>query len=99
MAKELLPENVLSILSSRNMGVENATKQKMLSAELGVSTEQIRGAINYLRSMGFPICSGRQGVWYAKNKVEIKDTIDNLQHRINGIANAMRGLEEAYESN
>lgn len=56
----------------------------------------IRSMVNALRSEGYPICSGRKGYYYAQDRDEIKQTLNNLESRISSMREACVGLYSAY---
>lgn len=75
-------------------GEENAMTSKELNKwGRGV---MIRRMVNDLRSVGYPVCSGKSGYYIAKNRDEIKKTLNNLESRIASIREACVGLYSAY---
>lgn len=55
---------------------------------------KIRGCVSLGRSMGFPICSNARGYYWSENPVDIKQTIDHIEDRINKQQNAVKGMKE-----
>ena len=79
-------------LQSNCRGQENAVTSKILEAQFGCKGSDIRRTVNDLRSIGVPICSGRNGYYYATRDNEITATIAHLEGRIEKIKAAQNGL-------
>lgn len=79
------------LLSSLRVGVENALRVR----EIGFNSRDIRLMVASLREKGFPICSGIEGYWIAKNQHELDRTIIQLKSRMHGINKAIDGLKRA----
>lgn len=83
---------VLALLKATATGRENAVKAKAIKAYLGLGDSQLRDIVNSLRLEGNPICSCGSGYFYASNKVEVNESINQLQSRIMSILSAKQGL-------
>lgn len=77
------------IKSNGGMPVSSCKLSKMF----GVSDVQIRKIINIARGNGCPICTNPNGYYYSESCTDIQKTIDSLNHRIQGIQNAVNGLQ------
>jgi len=73
-------------------GKENAVTSKILECRFGCKGTDIRRMVNDLRCAGIPICSGRNGYYYATGKNEIATTVAHLDGRIQKIKAAQSGL-------
>lgn len=88
-AKDLL----LAFLRDYCVGKHNAKKSREFQMLMGVKGADIRRMVNELRFAGHPICSGKEGYWYAETEDEVLETLNNLQSRVYGINKAINGLE------
>ena len=91
----LMEQLVLNYLKTNAVGKANAVKSGEIEKRFGIYGEHLRGAINGLRTDGYPICSGRNGYWYAETVEELIATRNNLKQRIEGIERALGGIENA----
>lgn len=82
-------------LKRYHAGAINAVSSKELEAAFFVSGKKIRDAVNELRQDGEPICSDRNGYFYAITEMEVNRSIRQLSSRIRSIAKAQRGLMTA----
>ena len=78
-------------------GETNAVKSSVLEKIYQCTGGEIRKEINELRCKGVPICSTRQGYFYAASTVEIDKTIAQLSSRINKIMDAKSGMTKSLE--
>jgi hypothetical protein len=79
-------------------GEQNAITAKRLKS-MGFGTGvHIRAIVNSLRVNGYPICSSKNGYFFAQNKAEILQTINNLRSRMESIREAFFGLMDCYDS-
>lgn len=71
---------------------------KIVSSKLFTfgSDVKIRSMVNSLRRNGVPVCATEQGYYYAVTSGEIKQTVDSLKSRIQGIQAAIEGLTDTY---
>jgi biotin operon repressor len=68
---------------------------KTLEADLHLKGSAIRKAINYIRSMGTPVCSDGRGYFIAQSSSALQYTIDHLRSRQDAIETAVIGLMKA----
>ena len=68
---------------------------RYIEDELGVVIKpaKLRKIINYLRSSGETIISGKFGYSYSNDKGRIMETIRQLKSRVEAINNAVKGME------
>ena len=65
-------------LREHHMGEERAVHSKDLEALFFMSGRALRRCIHQLRSEEIPICSSKNGYYYAKNQAEIKRSAESL---------------------
>lgn len=75
-------------------GRENAITSRNLR-QWGSDVE-IREMVHNLRVHGEPICSCRDGYYYAANSREVYETVQFLYNRVRSILRAYSGLEATY---
>lgn len=76
------------IISSKDKPISSSK----LCEIFGVSGIEIRRIINAARCEGCPICSCHKGYYYSENPEDINRTIATLQHRVDKIQSAIKGL-------
>lgn len=93
--------DVLKIIKSR-VGEENAIKDQEIRSMLEVPdsdkrkpTAGLREVINSLRQKEYPICSGLNGYWYAKDAQDLYFNIEALNGRALKIMTAVKGMRAA----
>ena len=59
-----------------------------------ISGVAVRRLINAARTNGDPICSNGKGYYIAKDKEELRRTIESMQGRINMMSDAVAGMEK-----
>ncbi len=91
-------EQLKNYLKNNCHGRGNAVKSPELEQALCVSGNELRRQVNRLRRNRFPICSGPEGYFYARNAGEIYTTIRGLKDMMFGLGQAIEGLEAALES-
>lgn len=79
-------------LKERHFGENRIITNNGLCELFNISGTYLRKVINQLRIDGVPICSNNEGYWYAGSPQEIAMTIVQLNSRITGIKNAVKGL-------
>ena len=90
----ITPENLLcNFLKKNYFGAGNPVSSKVLEVVFQVKGTEIRKMVNQLRSTGNPICSDRDGYYYAANRNDVLGTVAQLNSRIKQISNARDGLE------
>lgn len=75
-------------------GKENAVKSKQIEARFHCKGTEVRHMVNELRCKGVPICSNRNGYYYAESNDDIRRTIAHLDGRISKIKAAQSGMTE-----
>lgn len=58
----------------------------------GITSETIRRMVAYWRSEGIPVCSGRNGYFYARTAADLTDTIEHLGGRARAIFDVRQKL-------
>lgn len=91
-------ESILEYLRVHANGRHNAVKSYELRELFGCDAGALRGMVNNMRRSGEPICSSKTGYFYASNRAEVDETIEQLSHRISGIQGAINGLQIGSQS-
>lgn len=83
------------ILEKLGVGKENALKARQLGEE-----RDIRYIVSSLRKKNFPICSGDEGYWIARNEIEKVESLGKINSRIAELTAVAEGLKKAraYET-
>ncbi len=77
-------------------GIWDPAKKTMVDKRKGLSGQEVRAMVNYLRrEWGYPIGSGVKGYYWCRNIDALKPTIDHLKDRLSAIKGALSGLEKA----
>ncbi len=77
-------------------GIWDPAKKTMVDKRKGLSGQEVRAMVNYLRrEWGYPIGSGVKGYYWCKSKKELQPTMDHLTDRENAIGKALQGLKVA----
>jgi hypothetical protein len=108
-AENALPEDIEPKISKKAQilaeylmefadGEQNAITAKKLRAMGFGDGVHIRAIVNSLRVNGYPICSSKNGYFFAHNKAEILQTVNNLRSRMKSIREAYFGLMDCYDS-
>ncbi len=79
-------------LKAYHKGQRNAASSKKLEAVFNLNGKNIRIIINNLRCEGIPICSDKNGYYYAETLSELSATIAQLNSRIKKMSVAKNGL-------
>jgi biotin operon repressor len=88
------------ILKAFCKGKKNAIHAIDLAKRLDkTSGETMRKYINELRKEGIPICSIKEGFYYAESKREIEDTIAHLESRALDMMTCAEALRNTLKSN
>lgn len=95
MRKTIVSEEVYNVLG---IGVEHAKKRGEITGLTGYNAREIRLAVNDLRGNGYPICSGDEGYWIAKNAEEVDRTIRRLLSEARNIQEVINCLEVSKET-
>ena len=78
-------------------GRQHPVKSVELERSLNMSGTDLRKLINKLRRKAVPICSSRDGYFYAKTAGDIVRTIRKLEIMIQGLQAAINGLTAALD--
>ena len=78
------------ILEKLGVGKENALKARQLGED-----RVVRLIVSRLRKKSYPICSGDEGYWIAKNEYEKAETLGKINSRIAELKVAAEGLKKA----
>lgn len=95
-----LAEQIGATLRWKYCGKSNAVTANKIAegyAKLGIriSRHELCPMVNYLRSNGALIGSGKHGYYLCETPEEVSEVIDNLRGRIMGIERAIKGMEQA----
>lgn len=88
---------LLAYLKGACSGRRYTVKGAELEQVLHLSGTDLRKLVNRLRQDGVPICSSRDGYFYARTAGEVYTTILQLQAMVRGLEAAIHGLESALE--
>ena len=81
----------------RGADKQHPIKSADLEQALHMSGTDLRKQVNRLRHKAVPICSGRDGYFYAKNAGDILRTVRDLEGMIKGLQAAVNGLVAALD--
>jgi biotin operon repressor len=87
-------EDALELYNVLGVGIENAIRQRDITDRTGFNSRTIRVLVNMLRKDGYPICSGNNGYWIAKDEREISMTIARMKHEAEEIYGVIDYLKE-----
>ena len=87
----------LAYLKGACSGRRYTVKGAELEQVLHLSGTDLRKLVNRLRQDGVPVCSSRDGYFYARTAGEVYTTILQLQAMVRGLEAAIHGLESALE--
>jgi len=91
-------EQLKNHLKSNCYGRGNAVTYLELAQTLHISEKELQRQVNRLWKNKVPICSGPDGMFYARNAGELYATIKNLKVMAAGLDQAIAGLEGALEN-
>ena len=86
---------IAAYLKAHCLGIENAKNSAELERILGLSASELRRRINRLRRGSVPICSCRDGYFYARTAEEVCGTICQLVEMKWGIEADIQGLSSS----
>lgn len=95
--KNLIIDSLCEYLQRYHKGANEAVSSKELEAVFHLKGTELRHIINTLRCNGTPICSDRNGYYYADTDYDIKHTISQLNSRIVKMSKAKKGLCSSLE--
>lgn len=85
---------VLMLLTEKDGGL---IKGREIGARCGIKPIDVRAAINVLRGNGYPVCATYGGYYMAHNAKEVRKTIRSMEHRMQAMEYAVRGLYRALD--
>lgn len=89
---------VRSYLNEKCVGRSNAIRYKDSIPLFGLHDRQLAFIIVDLRNEGYPICaSNRDGIWWAKNKEELVESINTISSRMSVMQSCVDGLRKSLE--
>ncbi len=88
---------ILSYLKDYHVGADNALLGSRLCSIFGLTNSLLRKNVVELRAEGYPVCSDRNGYFYAKSPEEIDITIAYLEGRIQEMSHATEGIRRAKD--
>ena len=90
-------DDILFYLRDRHTGAENHAPSAVIENLFGINGAALWQIINKLRCDGQPVCSDVNGYYYAKNRNEINNTIQQLLGRTKKISDAAQGLVLSHQ--
>ncbi len=90
-------KQLLAYLKGACSGRRYTVKGAELEQVLHLSGTDLRKLVNRLRQDGVPICSSRNGYFYARTAGEVYATILQLRTMVRGLEAAIHGLESTLE--
>ena len=97
MGKRNINQSLHTYLMKNHKGKNHAVSSKTLEAVFHIKGVAVRKAVNALRSSGIPVCSDKNGYYYAASQAEINATVAQLDSRIQKISKARNGIAKKYE--
>ena len=88
-------EQLLIYLKTSCAGRKSRVSSTELEQVLHIRQADLRKLVNRLRRKGNPICSDRNGYFYAVTAGEVYATIRQLREMENGLKAAIGGLEQS----
>lgn len=90
-------EEILEYLKIHHNTEKTAIKSGEIGEIFNLYKASLRETVNYLRSIGYPICSSSRGYWYSENPEDIEKTLTHLEGRIKGMNRAIAGLKRIQQ--
>jgi len=97
VGKRNINQSLHTYLMKNHKGKNHAVSSKTLEAVFHIKGVAVRKAVNALRSSGIPVCSDKNGYYYAASQAEINATVAQLDSRIQKISKARNGIAKKYE--
>jgi len=95
--KHMREEKLIAYLKGAFKGRQRTIKSAELERAMDMSGTDLRKLVNKLRRKAVPICSGRDGYFYARTAGDIVRTIRQLKIMIRGLQAAVDGLTAALD--
>lgn len=87
------------LLSKLGYGRHNAVHGHFLAGELGLTAQQIRKLVQFLRDDGHPICSSiYDGYWLGTTSMELDDCLEFLTHKRDAMNDTIEALTNTRNS-
>lgn len=86
---------LLDVLQEHHMGRLNAVTARELRIH-GRNPRELRRIVHDLRVLGYPICSGQEGYYYAENSRELAGTMRFLESYLKEMQEAINGIRGTY---
>lgn len=90
-------EDLLEYLKTYHNTEKTAIKSGEIGEIFNLYKEKLRSTVNYLRSIGYPVCSSSRGYWYSEKPEDIEKTLTHLEGRIKGMNRAISGLKRIQQ--
>ena len=85
-------ESIRDYLKKAHTGRNKAVHSYVIEGLLNIDGRTVRKHISKLRQQGVPICSCRDGYYYAEKQNEINETVAWLNEHVTKVSNARTGL-------
>lgn len=85
---------VTKYIMTHSTGSKRPIGGSEIARAFSVSGVEVRRLINAARSNGDPICSNGKGYYIAKDKEELRHTIESMRGRIKAMSEAVDGMEK-----
>lgn len=96
---EVKKNTVKEYLKGNSVGRNNAIRYRDSKPLFGMHDRQLALIIVDLRNEGYPICANnRDGIWWAKDKEELIETINVINSRIGVMSTCVDGLKRSLEN-
>jgi len=83
---------ILEYLKNEHTGTENAVVSRVMEEEFGLKRRALQRRIATLRRNGYPICSGSNGYYYARDDEEVRAMLCRLASHIAAVSNTQSGM-------
>lgn len=88
-----MKEEIKNFLEKSCRGAKNSITSADLQMVIGCKGTEVRTCINELRQEGVPICSWRNGYYFADTEEDVQSTIKQMKSRIRKMNQAISGLK------
>lgn len=85
---------VTKYIMTHSTGNKHPVSGAEIARAFCISGVAVRRLINAARTNGDPICSNGKGYYIAKDKEELRRTIESMRGRINMMNDAVAGMEK-----
>lgn len=77
---------------------ENPVYSKEIENCFNITGVQVRDIIRELRREGKPVANSKQGYYWARNEIELQETIEDLESRSFSMLKTIEGLRKAFKT-